>query len=118
MEEFTQDYERTARFSLIKTHAHYFMRVHGNMIRKVERVFASLHRGINYKHWKHTLMNRLAQIEMVHARSYTLATKGGMKKSESLQSLGSVSGSQGPSVREFLGSEVVVNSAKGGPNAP
>ena len=60
IDEFAQDYERTAKFSVIKSHAHYFMKIHGNLLRKMEKVFGSLYRGINYKLWKEKIKTKMA----------------------------------------------------------
>lgn len=108
-----QEYERTAKFSVIKSHAHYFMKIHGNLLRKVERIFGSLLRGINYKFWKRKIKTKMAQTPMVYARSYTLQRRAAyLQKSESVQSLGAESTAV-MSVKEFLESEVIINRQKG-----
>ena len=87
------------------------MKIHGNLLRKVERIIGSLLRGINYKFWKRKIKTKMAQTPMVYARSYTLQRRAGyLQKSESAQSLGAES-TMG--VKEFLESEAVINRQKG-----
>ena len=121
VEDFVQDYERTARLSAIKSHAHYFMKVHGNLLRKLEKVFNSLHPGTpNYKIWKSKLKGKLAGIMMNKARSYSIIknkSKEIMIKSESTGSLSGRGGSDSISIKQFLDSIIAINPTKGSEDA-